>query len=565
MDDFNYYIDEIKNQNFNIRIYNAKRIKTIFELLSYEDLLSKFFPFIVEFIISFELNEEVLTEYAKNIKDFILFIIENKTEETDSNEIKEIINLLFNTFYLKFFQSDDEIIRENAVNSFIFLIKESLKYEILIEPIKIILNVDKNTPLNNKICYCYIYPYFYQIIINHNDLFDQYLNAYIFLLKNSEKPLLRRFSMQNLDQIFQFLNSDEKSFFIVKTINERVLTLIDDPIEIIRINAVNVGSKLCNFLLNYNYKDFTNIHDLINKFQNSFQKYGTWRMKCALIDAFYENSNLFDSNFIDNFLIQNFKNILLNDQEQEQKIKILENIHKFPNLFPNKFNTVFIPIFQNNLLYDINLYIRIALSNCLNKIISLQEFDNNISHTLQKILLILLEDNIYEVAVSVIKNIEFKSFNLKICLNILEAASKFNQWRMRYESVKKLKELIQIVIKSHFENININSLIELTYYFYHDKANDIREVSIQILDILIKEDLININKNLWTIQKKILDSNQKYTLQIFVLKSIKHFYKFYSSENIENEIKPKIISKLSSPIQNIKNEAILINEYINNN
>ena len=128
MDDFNYYIDEIKNQNFNIRIYNAKRIKTIFELLSYEDLLSKFFPFIVEFIISFELNEEVLTEYAKNIKDFILFIIENKTEETDSNEIKEIINLLFNTFYLKFFQTEDEIIQENAVNIYIILIKESLKY-----------------------------------------------------------------------------------------------------------------------------------------------------------------------------------------------------------------------------------------------------------------------------------------------------------------------------------------------------------------------------------------------------------------------------------------------------
>ena len=35
MDDFNYYIDEIKNQNFNIRIYNAKRIKTIFELFTF--------------------------------------------------------------------------------------------------------------------------------------------------------------------------------------------------------------------------------------------------------------------------------------------------------------------------------------------------------------------------------------------------------------------------------------------------------------------------------------------------------------------------------------------------
>ena len=60
MDNFNYYVDEIKNQNFNIRIFNAKRILTIFELLSFEDLLSKFIPFIVENIIKFVLHEEVL-------------------------------------------------------------------------------------------------------------------------------------------------------------------------------------------------------------------------------------------------------------------------------------------------------------------------------------------------------------------------------------------------------------------------------------------------------------------------------------------------------------------------
>lgn len=103
MDNFNYYVDEIKNQNFNIRIFNAKRILTIFELLSFEDLLSKFIPFIVENIIKFELNEEVLTEYAKNIKDFIIFTIENKPNNIEMNEVIEMNNLLFNTFYLKFF------------------------------------------------------------------------------------------------------------------------------------------------------------------------------------------------------------------------------------------------------------------------------------------------------------------------------------------------------------------------------------------------------------------------------------------------------------------------------
>ena len=563
MDNFNYYVDEIKNQNFNIRIFHAKRILTIFELLSFEDLLTKFIPFIVENIIKFESNEEVLTEYAKNIKDFIMFTIQNKPNNIEMNDVIEINNLLFNTFYLKFFQSDDEIIRENAVNSFIFLIKESLKYEMLIEPIKIILNVDKNTPHNNKICYCYIYPYFYQVITIHNNLFDQYLNAYTFLLKNVDKPSIRRFSMENADKIFQFLNNDENSYKILKLINERCLNLIDDPIEIIRVNAINTGSKLCQFLKNYHYKDFLNMNDLIIKFQSSFQKYNSWRMKCALINSFYENTELFDSNFIDTVLIQNFKLTLLNEQEAEPKINILEQLYKFPNLFPNKFNTIFIPIFQNNILLDKNMYIRIALSNSLIKIISYQEFDNTISNNIQKILLMLLEDNIFDVSINVIKSFKIEKFNIKFCINLIEQASKFSQWRIRYEAIKKLKEIISNLIENNETNIDTNSLIELIYYFYHDKANDIRSVSVEILDMLLNKNLININKELWTLQKEILDTNLKYTLQIFVLKSIKHFYNYYTSEIKENEIKPIINNKLNSPINNIQNEAAILFDYIN--
>ena len=562
MDNFNYYVDEIKNPNFNIRIFNAKRILTIFELLSFEDLLSKFIPFIVENIIKFELNEEVLTEYAKNIKDFIMFTIQNKPNNIEINEVIEMNNLLFNTFYLKFFQSDDEIIRENAVNSFIFLIKESLKYEILIEPIKIILNVDKNTPHNSKICYCYIYPYFYQVITNHNNLYDQYLNAYTFLLKNIDKPSIRRFSMENADKIFQFLHNDENSYKILKLINERCLNLIDDPIEIIRVNAINTGSKLCQFLKKSDYKDFLQLNDLIIKFQSSFQKYNSWRMKCALINSFYENTELFDSNFIDTVLIQNFKLTLLNEQEAEPKINILEQLYKFPNLFPNKFNTIFIPIFQNNILIDKNMYIKISLSNSLIKIITYQEFDNTISHNIHKILLMLLEDNIYDVSINVIKSFKIEKFNIKFCINLIEQASKFSQWRIRYEAIKKLKEIISLFIENKETNININSLIDLTYYFYHDKANDIRSVSIEILDMLLNKNLININKELWILQKEILDTNIKYTLQIFVLRSIKHFYNYYTSEIKENEIKPLINNKLNSPIKNIQNEAVIIFDYI---
>ena len=562
MDNFNYYIDEIKNPNFNIRIFNAKRILTIFELLSFEDLLSKFIPFIVENIIKFESNEEVLTEYAKNIKDFIMFTIQNKPNNIEINEVIEMNNLLFNTFYLKFFQSDDEIIRENAVNSFIFLIKESLKYEILIEPIKIILNVDKNTPHNSKICYCYIYPYFFQVITNHNNLYDQYLNAYTFLLKNIDKPSIRRFSMENADKIFQFLHNDENSYKILKLINERCLNLIDDPIEIIRVNAINTGSKLCQFLKKSDYKDFLQLNDLIIKFQSSFQKYNSWRMKCALINSFYENTELFDSNFIDTVLIQNFKLTLLNEQEAEPKIYILEQLYKLPNLFPNKFNTIFIPIFQNNILIDKNMYIKISLSNSLIKIITYQEFDNTISHNIHKILLMLLEDNIYDVSINVIKSFKIEKFNIKFCINLIEQASKFSQWRIRYEAIKKLKEIISLFIENKETNININSLIDLTYYFYHDKANDIRSVSIEILDMLLNKNLININKELWILQKEILDTNIKYTLQIFVLRSIKHFYNYYTSEIKENEIKPLINNKLNSPIKNIQNEAVIIFDYI---
>ena len=80
--------------------------------------------------------------------------------------------------------------------------------------------------------------------------------------------------------------------------------------------------------------------------------------------------------------------------------------------------------------------------------------------------------------------------------------------------------------------------------------------------MLLNKNLININKELWILQKEILDTNIKYTLQIFVLRSIKHFYNYYTSEIKENEIKPLINNKLNSPIKNIQNEAVIIFDYI---
>ena len=38
--------------------------------------------------------------------------------------------------------------------------------------------------------------------------------------------------------------------------------------------------------------------------------------------------------------------------------------------------------------------------------------------------------------------IKIEKFNIKFCINLIEQASKFSQWRIRYEAIKKLKEII---------------------------------------------------------------------------------------------------------------------------
>ena len=69
----------------------------------------------------------------------------------------------------------------------------------------------------------------------------------------------------------------------------------------------------------------------------------------------------------------------------------------------------------------------------------------------------LLEDNIYDVSINVIRSFKIEKFNIKFCINLIEQASKFSQWRIRYEAIKKLKEIISLFIENKETNININS------------------------------------------------------------------------------------------------------------
>ena len=68
------FLDEIKNKNFNIRLFKVKKLISVCELLSIDRIINELIPLIIDIVYNFENSSEVLCEYAKSIEKIIFFL-----------------------------------------------------------------------------------------------------------------------------------------------------------------------------------------------------------------------------------------------------------------------------------------------------------------------------------------------------------------------------------------------------------------------------------------------------------------------------------------------------------
>ena len=509
MEKYAYLNDEIQNSNFNVRIYYAKKINNFLELLEFEQIINDFIPYITKYILNKEKNEEVLTEYAKKLNYIIEYILEKNTNNIN---IFPSLEMLINCYFNKLLNNEDEIIREESINSLIYLInKNNIFFNEYLY--KLINNIENFKKLEyTKISICSILPNFFSNIKNDKNKLNEYVKLYETLL--NDNPNICRFAIQSYQKLINLLDKDKSSLLMLELILKQSLNLIDNQNDMIKVNSLETLKKVMNFQveqeLDLSIENSKNLKIiLMSKLEAFFNQNNNWRIISAYIECYFSMFHLLLNESHNNEFINKFfpylKACLQNiNSEIEIKISILNNLYiLINNGYIEQFENYFFPILQNNTINDVNFFIRQSLVENLNKILKYENVNyENLFKNIYNIFSQLLKDNFYEVRYSIVKSIIINKNNIIFYLKLFDLIIKIDEWRIRFEMLKRLDNIIQILIEN--KNVN-NEVIEMLnkyiLIFFEDKANDIRIYNLNLIIKLIKNNfIIDIEKDIIPLQ-----------------------------------------------------------------
>ena len=557
MEKYAYLNDEIQNINFNVRIFYAKRIDNFLELLEFEQIINDFIPFITKIILNKEKNEEVLTEFAKKLQLIIEYILEKNTNNIN---IIPSLEMLINCYFNKFLNNEDEILREESINSLIYLInKNNIFFNEYLY--KLIINIENFKKLEfTKISICSILPNIFSIIKNDKNKLNEFVKVYEILLNDNAN--ICRFAIQSYQKLIKLLDKDKSSLLMLELILNKCLQLIDYQNDMVKVNSLETLKKVMNFQveqeLDLSIENSTKLKDiLMSKLENFLNQNINWRIKSAFIECYFSMFHLilngsYNNDFINNFFPYLKAFLQNNNSEMEIKISILNNLYVLINNgYIEQFENIFLPILQNNTINDTNFFIRQNLAENLNKILKYENVKyENLFKNFYNMFIRLLNDNTYEVRYSMVKSIIINKNNLIFYMNLFESIIKSDEWRIRFEMLKRLDNIIQIFIENKNYSNEINELIKkYILIFFEDKANDIRIYNLNLIIILIKNNIIiDIEKDIIPLQLNCLKKYKNFTLKMYILRTIEKLYIYYNNEQLNN---------ILINIQELKNDKVI--------
>lgn len=478
MDEFQFLKEEISNQKFNKRIFYAKNSNKYIDLISIDLFIDKYIPYITNYILKEENTEEVLTEYSKTFKNFLKYlgnknILSNylniKNNEENLNIIKkqsnfnEAIFLILKCFFEKFFIFEDEILREESINSMKELLLQLDNYSILKNEIERYLNnmndknknLDENKDINedNEISF-FFYSLLYPFIENNEQKIENYCKKLALILKNNNQLKKKSLLIQNIINILPFIkksidkskinkieNNDnqinEKIIKLNKYIIKEILSLLNNIMDEKNL-IISVGMNyLCEIIIIYTIKNITEIiifydnyknilycheiDDIINNFLIKLENFInneqnlniplTWRIKVSYIENICRLNkfiiNLNPNYFVDYFsnlcqkILENSNNNNFNNanNDSDLKICILNHVKYF---IPRL--TSFVLVFKNITSLDSNIYVRSYLGIALNRILNNEQFYETYKNNNLNIVL----TNIFDIIQNIIEKENFE-------------------------------------------------------------------------------------------------------------------------------------------------------------
>ena len=528
-------IESLKSDYQPIRLFCAKRLTDLGNILGIVRIEDELIPFITDLILNFENDGEILGEYSNQILNLLKILKKNNRLSFIGIRSLEILS-----------GNDDEIVRQTAINNLSKLI-ELLDEQIITNEIFPLMKRLIENDLKTKMSCCYLFPIVYPKLENQ-DIKKELLQVYSEISKD-ESPSVRRAAADNI-KFFCKVEENEVIGLLFKLYNE----FIKDPVDIVKIYTIQSTPDLLNkFSINLQ-------ENLILNFTKSMAEERAWRVKYSAIECIVkisENINIisFEKKYVSILML------FLKDSEPEVKCAVLNYFDKFINhISINTFKTNFLPLFKN-ISNDNNIHVRSSYANTLLKCIPYFKQDEQLINNIIPMMNKFLKDEIVEVQYATIENLDKiillskndESIIEKYIMPIIkEGMSEEKKWRFRYIIADNILKIISDIDKKIIETYFLNVIFKL----FGDHAYDIR-----ILIWKIIEKLANIMDNnfmeikIWELQKEQMKSSN-YILRISAMKSIEYLKKYYNKEFIINTIIPHIVTNLKGDkIPNVKFSA----------
>jgi serine/threonine-protein phosphatase 2A regulatory subunit A len=521
-------IDELRNSNFNVRLFCVKNLINVSELLGPERTEEELLPLIIDHIVNCEDNEEVLIEISNQLYN----LINNIANKSNIASILRGLELLAG--------NDDEQVRQQATENLCKLIK-LLDERLITNDIFPLMQRLIQNDMKSKVSCCYLFPIVYPKL-NDENIKKELIQAY-FEISRDDSPSVRRAAASNIKH-FALIDDPDLIKDLVNLFND----LLKDNVDIVKVYTIESTKNLLLRL-----KPETQQQHVFN-FTNVLNKDRSWRVKYAAAECICDICSFFDNSFNE----QNFLPLLLmflKDPEPEVRSAVISKLFNFiPHISIQKFSTTFLPIFQDSISSDINHHVRALFASSLLK--CCKYFDEGIFETkIYPIINKLLRDDVFEVKCSTLNNLGelsvfFKNERIMLTyiLPLITDLSKDTKWRSRLIIAEKLSLLFDLSPRDQF----ISYFLPLLNNFFLDHANQIREVTFQIYEKICKTDPNSnfINSNLWELQKNALNS-ANYIIRISTLNSIDYLKGYYKSEFLSDVVLMNLFDKAGDKVANV--------------
>ena len=526
-------IDQLKNENRNIRYFCINNITSVAELIGAVRTEEELLPLILDYIINFEDNEEILSNLTFKLYDLINFI-SNKNNITS---ILRGLELLAG--------NDDETVRQNATVNLCKLISSSDDKLIQNEIFPLMQRLIQND-IKSKISCCYLFPLVYPKLNCENiklELF-QVFNE----ISREDSPSVRRAAAANIGELA--LVGDKN---LLNNIINLHFNLLKDSVDIVKVHAIESTKSLLEQSDNEQQKI------LVNNFIMTINKDKSWRVKYAAAETICEIVKLFDCDFNElNFLPSIM--LFLKDTEPEVRSSAVSKIPFFiKKISKEKFIYYIIPILSD-MINDSNHHVRSILASSLMQIcdnIDDDIFECYIFNMINKI----IKDETFEVKNSAVggldkicKFLKNKNISEKLINPMITELAKDNKWRIRHTLCDKLNYIVDFLDVENFKT-NFMNILGL---FFIDHAAEIRKLVVKVFERILSKDFEESRVIIWEKIKSSLLSNN-YILRIEGLKAINslksHFYKSLKKSNesfLKTEVIPFILLLKDDKVANVR-------------